>query len=380
MSIQVEPMTLEQAESLKDAALASLRFTCPSCGERLDGEVFRRKASPGIIHFWNEEREDPFACGACGAEYRWHSGVFDLRTEAAPYQDAETERAYVAELVDWSRGMMFPDVVSSYIHTHSRTPVAIKQSAIDNRTHSVPRGQNFLALFDKDSTELGFPAPAPGAKDLGALLDLGCGVCGQLIAARLRAETLVGIDASLTEVFLGRRHLMDHYVPNAVLAAANGERLPFADGSFDTVMMRDVVEHLADQRASLKEIWRILKPGGRFYLNSPNRYMIWTPEPHTGLYLMGFMPRSKMKAHVARKAHTGYDRCRLLGKGELRSMLSALRPRPARKLLIGSPIPGGHLDAEYKRWEGTLQSDWFCRLPLVDWIAPEHRALLVKPL
>jgi len=50
---------------------------------------------------------------------------------------------------------------------------------------------------------------------------------------------------------------------------ANG-RLPFADASFDFVCSIEVVEHLEDQFAFVRELFRVVKPGGRVIITTPN--------------------------------------------------------------------------------------------------------------
>ncbi len=50
------------------------------------------------------------------------------------------------------------------------------------------------------------------------------------------------------------------------------ERLPFAAASFDAVLASHVMEHLARPERALAEVARVLKPGGRFLLLTPNRF------------------------------------------------------------------------------------------------------------
>jgi SAM-dependent methyltransferase len=57
-------------------------------------------------------------------------------------------------------------------------------------------------------------------------------------------------------------------------AAARGERLPFAGGSFDLVCSAWVLEHVDMPRAFVREIARVLTPGGRFAFVTPNG---WNP-------------------------------------------------------------------------------------------------------
>lgn len=49
-----------------------------------------------------------------------------------------------------------------------------------------------------------------------------------------------------------------------------GRALPFADGAFDVVLATEVIEHLVDHPAFLREAGRILKPGGYLVLSTPN--------------------------------------------------------------------------------------------------------------
>lgn len=51
-----------------------------------------------------------------------------------------------------------------------------------------------------------------------------------------------------------------------------GHRIPFPDGSFDVVVSFDVFEHIAESDAHLREVRRVLVPGGRYLLQTPNKW------------------------------------------------------------------------------------------------------------
>ena len=51
----------------------------------------------------------------------------------------------------------------------------------------------------------------------------------------------------------------------------HGDRLPFADGEFDSVAVVDMIEHVADDRAFVAELARVTRPGGRLVVNTPHR-------------------------------------------------------------------------------------------------------------
>ena len=56
------------------------------------------------------------------------------------------------------------------------------------------------------------------------------------------------------------------------IAKVDGPVLPFPDASFDVVLSFDVFEHIPDSDAHLGEVSRVLKPGGRYLLQTPNKW------------------------------------------------------------------------------------------------------------
>jgi SAM-dependent methyltransferase len=64
--------------------------------------------------------------------------------------------------------------------------------------------------------------------------------------------------------------------------------LPFPDGSFDTVVSFQVIEHIRRDRGLVAEIHRVLRPGGRLIISTPNRKMSLTRNPwHVREYTVG---------------------------------------------------------------------------------------------
>jgi len=97
----------------------------------------------------------------------------------------------------------------------------------------------------------------------GRILDIGCGT-GRLLrkAGQLwPAAGLVGVDPSQGMVEVARR-----FMPEATFHVAAAESLPLADASVDVAMTTMSFHHWKDQAAGVREIARVLRPGGRFCL------------------------------------------------------------------------------------------------------------------
>ncbi|MCU0434290.1 MAG: class I SAM-dependent methyltransferase [Bacteroidia bacterium] len=68
--------------------------------------------------------------------------------------------------------------------------------------------------------------------------------------------------------------LRENVLPDVVQASLTA--LPFADASFDLVCAYDVIEHIEDDVQALREIKRVLKPGGHFHLTVPAFQLLWS--------------------------------------------------------------------------------------------------------
>lgn len=96
------------------------------------------------------------------------------------------------------------------------------------------------------------------------LLEVGCGVGAVLavLAEEFPGIDVTGVDIEERQLAFAREHLARRGI-DAALVHADGQQLPFADGSFDHVWMMWFLEHLPDPLAALTEARRVLVAGGR---------------------------------------------------------------------------------------------------------------------
>jgi len=102
----------------------------------------------------------------------------------------------------------------------------------------------------------------------GRVLDAGCGGGGMPLSLAEEADRVVGIDLAPRFRDAGRRLASERGLANLHFAQADGQALPFADASFDLVFSHAVIEHVADAARYLRELARVLRPGGRMYLST----------------------------------------------------------------------------------------------------------------
>lgn len=100
------------------------------------------------------------------------------------------------------------------------------------------------------------------------ILEIGSGTGGLLHELRQRKLRAQGVE--LREAFIKQARAWYGDVP---ITHVTGLALPFRDRSFDVVMSFDVFEHIPDSDAHLREVARVLKPGGSYVLQTPNRWM-----------------------------------------------------------------------------------------------------------
>jgi SAM-dependent methyltransferase len=161
----------------------------------------------------------------------------------------------------------------------------------------------------------------------------GCGIGTYEEHLMDRADQVIGLDIEIERVAEAQRHF-DAAGLDAHFLGGAGEYLPFPDNCFDLILSHEVIEHVQDDRLSVAEIVRTLKPGGRLALFCPNRGYPF--ETH-GIYwrgrykfgnapLVNYLPRrwrDRLAPHV-----------RVYSRRDLEKLFAGLPVRYVRRTII----------------------------------------------
>ncbi len=143
---------------------------------------------------------------------------------------------------------------------------------------------------------------AMGDRVKGKVLEDGCGVGAYVTQLSNLGGVVVGLERDVERALEARKK-------NAHILCGAGENLPFGEGVFDALLSHEVIEHVEDDRKAIREMARVLKPGGRLVLFCPNRGYPF--ETHgifwRGKYVFGNIPlvnylpirwRNRLAPHV----------------------------------------------------------------------------------
>jgi SAM-dependent methyltransferase len=105
---------------------------------------------------------------------------------------------------------------------------------------------------------------AAGHRIEGKILENGCGVGMYVEHLSAFGGTVIGLEYDFERA--AEAHARSPHILNAA-----GEFLPLPSATFDLILSHEVIEHVQDDRAAVREMVRLLKPGGRAVIFCPNR-------------------------------------------------------------------------------------------------------------
>ena len=330
-------------------------------------EVLERLVCPRCRGPLESRLSEAVACRSCGQVFPVILDIPDFRMRPMGKREQEVVQAL---LVQYDR-LSFAGLIDYYM-----THLSPAYLAEDIRTYYheylkdlVERGRRELGRLRGNMRQVGVSYISRRC------LDLGCGMGTGAAAAATDFDEVFGIDTSMWRLIVARKFFEGEEVSNVVLVCGYAEALPFQDHFFDLVWAINVIEHLDDRRQALAEVSRTLRPGGCFGADSTNRFSLFTPEPHVGVYWVGFWPRRLASWYVMRCKGMPYLGTRLLSHGELARLLRECFGHRNYWITL-RPLEGKRLRRLHPLWYRALRLAIIGTL--LKWVAPMYDVVAVR--
>lgn len=102
------------------------------------------------------------------------------------------------------------------------------------------------------------------------ILDIGCGNARDIRILAAFGCKSVGVDLSMEMLIAGQNYMLENNLPGASFCQEDATYLPFANESFTKAICSEVIEHVPEWHKLISESYRVLKPGGRLVITTPN--------------------------------------------------------------------------------------------------------------
>ncbi len=150
-------------------------------------------------------------------------------------------------------------------------------------------------------TNLEFLAQTDLLRPSDKILEIGCGIGSVVFELSRQGHDIIGTDISSEAIAYGQKKYGDIH-----LEVQPAEALPYEDESFDVVLSFDLFEHIARIDSHVSEVARVLRPGGYYLFQTPNKYSnviyetLWTKSLKWRRYHPSLHSPGRLRRRLAR--------------------------------------------------------------------------------
>jgi SAM-dependent methyltransferase len=178
------------------------------------------------------------------------------------------------------------------------------------------------------------------------ILDAGCG-SGRNKVELARQGTVTGVELSRTSVEIARARGVGDVIEGSIL------EMPFPAESFELAVSLDVIEHLDDDAAALRELRRVVVPGGRLLVTVPAYQWLWSGHDEINHHHRRYTRRSLLS--VAQ--HAGWECVRT-------TYFNSLLLPVAILLRALDPLSSKTTESSLDLWVPPAAANWTLERPL----------------
>jgi ubiquinone/menaquinone biosynthesis C-methylase UbiE len=314
-------------------------------------------ACPRCLSGRLQDGVEAVVCRGCGEAFPKHFGVIDFRNEPTDRTadfSVKNDSMLAAELSKaFHRTSTFNELRSLYEFLRDSPKQAqllgadsaflLREAKVAPRPLTHEQLAHGPAILEKleQYTDTTLPPPLRSVA-----LENGCGFGYYIDGFARHFSQLIVVDLCLCFLLLGRKIVEERKLNNVTFVCASVERLPLQNEAIDFIHSNNVIEHVGDQEAMLREAKRVLKSKGLLLVLSPNRFSAYF-EPHFRLPFYGFIPRWLRRKLIRVWQRRDPDAVSLLSLRELRALLAsqfgnlanvAFVPRHLHRTVTGGTI------------------------------------------
>ena len=171
----------------------------------------------------------------------------------------------------------------------------------------------------------------------GFYLDVGCGNGAQTVLFAQHFDRWMGIDVEEARLNEFRAVMRDHPPSEKFeIVQYDGDHIPCDDKSVDVLTCIEVIEHTKSDTATIRELYRVLKPGGTAIVTVPNKW--WIFETHGANLPLLPWNRVPLFSWLPKSIHQKYAKARIYRKNQIERLVREAGFQIQKSLYITAPM------------------------------------------